>query len=201
MPPRWRDQPEAVAGRRRRSDAPTGCRHARTGCAHGPQQEEKKPGSFGRKVQPLARAQIAALGHDAGDSCGSRGAQRFLHRPQGLSFVLGLDQEEAGRIEAQTAEPMTIGASEKPAGKDEHHGRRFRQTPEQGRGEAECCRPVLPLGRADLVEGAEAEAPLREAVVERGHAEGEDARCRQPLHLRQEAPQLMQHLLALTQKT
>jgi hypothetical protein len=108
-----------------------------------------------------------------------------------------LDQDEAGRIEAKAAEPMAIRKAEEPAGQDKDHRGRFWQTAEQGRGKAERCRPIFRPSRADLMEGAEGETPLRQAVIERRNTEGKDAGGRQSLHLRQEAPQFMHHVSTL----
>ena len=41
----------------------------------------------------------------AGDRRRRAGAQGFLHRPQRLLVVAGLDQDQAGRIEAERARP------------------------------------------------------------------------------------------------
>ena len=58
-------------------------------------------------MQPLAQFQIERV-DDAGDGGRRRRPHRLLHGPQGFLAVRGLDQNEAGRIETERVEAMTM---------------------------------------------------------------------------------------------
>ena len=66
-----------------------------------------RPAIAGGELQPLAGLQIELVDH-AGDGGRRRRTQRFLHGPQGFFAVRGLDQDQAGGIETETVQAMTV---------------------------------------------------------------------------------------------
>jgi hypothetical protein len=117
MPARAGVKPEAIARCFRRADAPARCGGAALfpsspACGGGkgrgrPQQEKRQPRIAGGEVQPLAQFQIELV-DDAKDGGGRRRAHRFFHRPQGFLAVRGLDQDQAGWVETERADAMTV---------------------------------------------------------------------------------------------
>ena len=118
MPARLRDEAEAVARGWRGADAPARRRRAAPSppspaCGGGkgggrrPQQKQRQAGVGGGEMQPLAQFQIERV-DDADDGGRRRRPHRFLHGPQGFLAVRGLDQDQAGRIETERVEAMTM---------------------------------------------------------------------------------------------
>ena len=139
MPARLRDEAEAVARDFRCADAPARRRGAapsppssacggRKGGGRRPQQKKRKTRIGGGEMQPLAQFQIERV-DDAHDGGRRRRPHRFLHGPQGFLAVRGLDQDQAGRIEAERVEAMAVqpamrAVGAQPIGRHDHEQRR-----------------------------------------------------------------------------
>ena len=107
MPAWLREKAEAVARGKCRADAPARRRGA---CFQGrrrPQQQKRQAGIGGGEMQPLAGFQIERV-DQARDGGGRRRTQRFLHGPERFLAVRGLDHDQAGRIETERVETMTM---------------------------------------------------------------------------------------------
>jgi len=125
--------------------------------------------------------------------------QRLLDRPQGLFTVCGLDQDQAGRIEAERVEAMTMKAAMQLAAVSRHHqnervvsrqpGQECRDEAEGGRGGA------LGFGY-DFMQGAAGETALRQVGIKRGKAERQG--FPQTFDPRQQPAQFVDHDGALT---
>jgi hypothetical protein len=107
MPARLRDEAETIARSCRGADAPARRRGARFQRRCGAQQKKRKTGVGGGEMQPLAQFQIERV-DDADDGGRRRRPHRLLHGPQGFLAVRSLDQNEAGRIETERVEAMTM---------------------------------------------------------------------------------------------
>ena len=107
MPAWLREKAEAIARGKRRADAPARRRGASFQGRRRPQQKKRQTGIGGGKMQPLAGFQIERV-DQAGDGGGRRRTHRFLHGPQGFLAVRGLDHDQAGRIETERVETMTM---------------------------------------------------------------------------------------------
>jgi hypothetical protein len=107
MPARLRDEAEAVARGFRRADAPARRRGARFQRCCRSQQKQRQTRIGGGEMQPLAQFQIEHV-DDADDGGRRRRPHCFLHGPQSFLAVRGLDQDQAGRIEAERVEAMAV---------------------------------------------------------------------------------------------
>jgi len=106
--PAWpRDETETVARGFGGADAPARGRRARFQILRRPQQEERQACLHGGKLQPLAQFQIEPVDH-SGDGGRRRRTQRLLQGPESVFAVRRLDQDEAGRIEPEGANAMTV---------------------------------------------------------------------------------------------
>ena len=122
MPARLRDEAETVAHGLRGADAPARRRRARFQRRCGAQQKQRQTGLGGGEMQPLAQFQIERV-DDADDGGRRRRPHRLLHGPQGFLAVRGLDQDQAGRIETERVEAMTMQPTVRAVGAQAISGR------------------------------------------------------------------------------
>ena len=130
----------------------------------------------GREMQPLARSEIEPRRERARDRRRHARVQRFLHRPQRLLVVAGLDQDHARRIETEASEAMTIRAADATSARGavtSSTGLPCGHAAEQRRDETEGSGRVASASGRDLVQGPAGQAALRQMRVERGQAEGQ----------------------------
>lgn len=130
-------------------------------------------------IEALARLEIELAAERGRDRRRPARADRFLRGPEGLGLVRGLDQREARRVEAEGVKARAVGApaaGELLQGEDEQQGAGLaRHAPQQRQQEAEGGGQVGLGGGRDLMHGAEGEAALGQAAVERGEAERQAA--------------------------
>jgi len=84
-------------------------------------------------------------------------AQRLFQRPKRLYLIFGLDQDQAGRVEAELVKPMTMGATvscERSRRDDEEHRAFARHASEKRRGKTESCRQITFTFGNDLMQRA-----------------------------------------------
>ena len=94
------------------ADAPAGrCRAGLHGGGR-PQQHERNFCFAGCEMQPLAQLEVEPCRERAGDRRRHARVQGFLHGPQRLLVVAGLDQDQASRIETEAGEAVTVRAAE-----------------------------------------------------------------------------------------
>lgn len=173
-----RGKAEAVARRLGGSNAPARRRGARPHSPRRAEQEERKARISRREVQPSARLQIELLSDRARDGRGHGRAQRLLERPKRLHLIFGLDQDQAGRIEAELVKPMTMrmAVSGKTSRRDdEEHRACGGHTSEKRRGKTEGCRQIAFACRDDLMQRPASEPASRQMRIEDGKTEGESA--------------------------
>ncbi len=123
-------------------------------------------------MQPLTGFQIELVDHP-GDGLGRTRTQRLLHGPKGFSAVRRLDQDQAGRIETEGAQAMTMETAvlAQPIGRHDEEERmspRGKQRHDEAEGSSD---GALRLGH-DLMQGAASEAVLRQVGIKGGKAEG-----------------------------
>lgn len=129
-------------------------------------------------MQSLTGQKIELCPDRAGDGGRDTRAQRFFHGPERLLIVAGFDHDDAGGIEAETVQAMTVQASVR-GGRDEHHGTARRETAEQGGHETEGGRPIRLGRRQDFVDGVQDKTGLRQAGIDGRHSQSENAVLRQ----------------------
>jgi hypothetical protein len=110
VPSRARKKAEAVARGKRGADAPARRRGTRFQIARRSYEQERQTGIGGGKMQPLTGFQIELV-DAAGDGGRRARPQRLLDRPQRVVAVRGFHQDQAGRIETERAQTMTIRAA------------------------------------------------------------------------------------------
>jgi hypothetical protein len=160
------------------ADAPARCRSARSHPCRRPEQDEGNPRASRREVQSSARLEIELLADRAGDGGGHGRTQRLLQGPKSLHLVLGLDQDQAGRIEAELVEAVPVGVaiSGKTARRDdEEHRPLFRHASEERRGKTEGRRQIALGFGDDLVQRPARQPASRQMRIERGKVEGKGA--------------------------
>ena len=104
--------------------------------------------------------------------------QSLRHSPEGFFPVRRFDQSDADRIEAEAVEPMSAKAAmvALPIGRhDEEEGAARRQVAQHRHDETEGGRKRVCHFRYDLMQGAAAEATLRQMGIDSGQAEGQGA--------------------------
>ncbi len=186
MPSRARQQAEAVARGRCRSDAPTrGCR-ARFQKLCLSQQEQRQAGIHGGEMQPLAQFQIELVDH-AGDGGRRTRTQRLFEGPQSFLAMRGFDQDQTSRVEAKTMAAVTMRTAifAQPIGRHDKQERTIlRQAGKQRHDEPESRRDAA-FFRHDFMQGPADKATPRQAPIDGGKAEGEGPAGRKPFHFGQ----------------
>ena len=138
----------------------------------------------GRPEFPAARCSLrlvlrsSSSADRARDGRGNGRAQRFLERPKRLHLILGLDQDQAGRVEAELVEPVTVrmAISRKSPRRDDEEQRPFGgHASEKRRGKTEGRRQIAFAFGDDLMQRPAREPASRQMCIERGKAEGEGA--------------------------
>jgi hypothetical protein len=193
-----RGKAETVARGLGGSDAPARRRRARPHPRCGAQQDERKARISRSEMQPSACLEIELLADRARDGRGNGRAQRFLERPKGLHLILGLDQDQAGKVEAEFVEPVTVrmAISRKPSRRDDEEHRPFRwHASEKRRGKTEGRRQIAFAFGDDLMQRPAREPASRQMRIERGKAEREGAFSRRGIfELRQKPAQAVHDL-------
>jgi len=149
-------------------------------------------------MQSSAGLEIEISPDRASDGSGHGRTQSLLHGPQSLHFVLGLDQDQAGRIEAEIVEAMAmrVAVISKAAWRDdEQHWRIPRHAAEKRRDESESRGHVAFALGDDLVQRPCRKASPRQMHIEHGKTEAEGGSFgRNALELRQDATQIIHDL-------
>lgn len=173
-----RGKAETVARGLGGSDAPARRRGARPHPHRRAEQDEREARISRGEMQPSARLEIELLADRARDSRGHGRAQRFLERPKRLHLIFGLDQDQAGRVEAELVEPMTVwmAVSRKPSRRDDEEHRPFRgHAAEKRGGKTEGRRQIAFALRDDLMQRPAREPASRQMRIEHGKPEGKGA--------------------------
>ena len=149
-------------------------------------------------MQSSAGLEIEISPDRASDRSGHGGTQSLFNGPESLHLVLGLDQDQAGRIEAEIVEAMAmrVAVIGKAAWRDdEQHWRLPRHAAEKRRDESESRGHVAFALGDDLVQRPCRKASPRQMRIERGKAEAESGSFgRKVLELRQDATQIIHDL-------
>jgi len=186
------------------TDTPAGRRRARSHPCGRAEQDERKARISRREMQPSACLQIELLADRARDGRGHGRAQRLLECPKRLHLILGLDQDQAGRVEAKLVEPMPMRMAEsrKAARRDDEEHRPVRgHAPKERHRETEGRRQIAFSFGDDLVQRPARKPPLRQMRIESGKPEGEGAFSgRWIFELRQKPAQAVHDLGAISLK-
>ncbi len=89
------------------ADTPARRRRARFQLLRRPQHKERQARIHGGKLQPLAGFQIELI-DDAGDGGRRARTQRFLHGPERVFAMRGLDQKQTARIKSKRADAVAV---------------------------------------------------------------------------------------------
>ncbi len=165
------ERAEAVAAGRCGGDTPTRCRRARSRRGGWTQQEERRAGTGGGKIEPAAHGQIeAALDRAGNRRCRNFRSKCFLHRPQRVLVETRLHEHQPADIEAEPVQPVAIGLPEirEATARSDENDRTAtdrERADRQRHDEAERRCPVA-MGRCDnLMEGATGQARAGEVAI------------------------------------
>jgi hypothetical protein len=173
-----RGKAETVARGLGRSDAPARRRRARPQTRRRAEQDEREARISRREMQPSARLEIELLADSARDGGRNGRAQRLLECPKRLHLVIGFDQDQAGRIDAELVEPVPVRMtmSREPSRREDEEHRPFRRhAPEKRRGKTKGRRQIAFAFGDDLMQRSARETASRQMRIEHGKPKREGA--------------------------